>query len=181
MAMNRTNLLRERLLAAVIPFVCAAYQVEGVRRIALIGSLTTTKPDPKDIDLLVTVDDSTDLTSLATYGRQLLGRTLQCDHSGCDVFLATPRHRYLGRLCQWKVCQFGERLRCDAQHCGQRPYLHDDLRTIRLPQSLLVAPPLELWPIIVDRVGIPVDVEQTLIAPLLQRLDLQKDRANHSP
>jgi predicted nucleotidyltransferase len=34
--------------------------------IALIGSIVTAKPTPKDIDLLVTVTDDADLTSLAT-------------------------------------------------------------------------------------------------------------------
>lgn len=63
---------------------------------------------------------------------------------------------------------------CDALHCGRRPYLHDDLRTITLERSLIIAPPLELWPHIVTRVAVPADVEQSLLTPLMQRLDVQR-------
>jgi hypothetical protein len=40
----------------------------------------------------------------------------------------------------------GLRQSCDALHCGQRPYLHDDLNTLRLSTALIATPPLELWP-----------------------------------
>ena len=56
---------RARLIAEVLAFVRAAQQLPGVSRIALIGSLTTNKADPKDADLLVTVTDDTDLEPLA--------------------------------------------------------------------------------------------------------------------
>ena len=55
---------------------------------------------------------------------------------------------------------------CDALHCGQRPYLHDDLQTIKLAHDLITAPPIELWPQVVARVPVPQDVEQALVAPL---------------
>jgi hypothetical protein len=51
-------------------------------------------------------------------------------------------------------------------HCGRRPYLHDDLNTIKLSQNLIDEPPIELWPKVAVRVPIPQDVELTLIAPL---------------
>ncbi len=85
---------------------------------------------------------------------------------GGEVFLADPRHHYLGRICPWKECAPGIRMRCDALHCGQRVYLHDDLKAITLAQSVLVAPPLELWPEVIARVPIPQDIEQDLIVPL---------------
>lgn len=55
---------------------------------------------------------------------------------------------------------------CDALHCGFRPYLHDDLRAIRLPKALVAQPPIELWPQAVTRVPPPADVEALLLAPL---------------
>jgi len=55
---------------------------------------------------------------------------------------------------------------CDALHCGQRPYLHDDLATVRLDKHLIAVPPLELWPQVVARVLVPQDVEQGLIGQL---------------
>ena len=64
---------RTRLIAEVLAFVRAACKLTGVVRIALIGSLTTDEPEPKDADVLVTVTDDTDLEPLATLGRKLAG------------------------------------------------------------------------------------------------------------
>ena len=154
--------MRDRLLVGVRAFVHAARQLPGITRIALIGSLTTTKPDPKDADLLVTVTDTADLAGLAALARKLQGHAQSFNH-GADVFLADPRGHYLGRTCPWKECAPGLRLRCDARHCSRRPYLHDDITTIRLSAALVAGPPLELWPQVVARVPIPGDVEQELL------------------
>ena len=56
--------IRENLLAEVRRFIEHARDCPGVRRIALIGSLTTDKDNPKDADVLVTVDDDADLTAI---------------------------------------------------------------------------------------------------------------------
>jgi predicted nucleotidyltransferase len=61
------------MLAAAVPFVQAAARLTGVSRIALIGSLTTEKVDPKDIDLLVTIAEHTDVQELDRLARHLLG------------------------------------------------------------------------------------------------------------
>ena len=124
-----------------------------MKRIALIGSLTTPEPSPKDVDLLVTVTDDMDLAPLAKAARQLNGRAMQTGRSrGGDVFLADVGGNYLGRTCLWKECGPGIRQSCDALHCGQRHYLHDDLRAIKLQPALIQAPPIELWPAVVARV-----------------------------
>jgi hypothetical protein len=138
-----------------------ASRLPGVTRFALLGSRTTAKPAPKDADLLVTVADEADLAPLAALGRQLQGHA-QSRNRGADVFLANPAGHYLGRLCPWKDCRPGIRLRCDALHCGRRAYLHDDLVTIELPRSLTAAPPVELWPAVVVQVPIPADLAQAL-------------------
>ena len=65
---------RSFLLSEVSRFVEFARTCPGVRKIALVGSLTTDKRDPKDADVLVTVDDDADLNALATAGRRLKGR-----------------------------------------------------------------------------------------------------------
>jgi hypothetical protein len=156
---------RTRLIAEVLAFVHAACKLPGVVRIALIGSLTTDEPEPKDADVLVTVTDDADLAPLATLGRKLAGHA-QGFNRGGDVFLADPRGHYLGRTCPWRRCGPGIRMSCDALHCGRRPYLHDDWEAIRLDEALIAAPPIELWPEIVTRVSVPQDVEQDLIAPL---------------
>jgi hypothetical protein len=157
--------IRTHLLAGVLAFTRAACRITGVARIALIGSLTTSKPAPKDADLLVTIADDADLALLATHGRKLQGHGQTRNHGG-EVFLANLQGDYLGRACPWKTCAPGIRMSCDAQHCGWRPYLHDDLGTIKLRRSLLAEPPIELWPQIVARVAPPADVEALLLAPL---------------
>jgi hypothetical protein len=156
---------RARLLAEALAFVQAASRLPGVTRIALIGSLTTEEPDPKDVDLLVAVTDEMDLAPLATLGRKVQGHA-QSFARGGEVFLADPRGRYLGRTCPWKRCGPGIRVSCDALHCGRRLYLHDDLEAVHLPEDLIAAPPLELWPQVVARVPVPDDVEEVLLFPL---------------
>ena len=157
--------IRAYLIAEALKFTLAASKLPGVIRIALIGSLTTDKKEPKDIDLLVTVRDDIDLAPLARLGRKLQGRAQNINQGG-EVFLADPNGYYLGRICPWRECAPGIRMRCDALHCGRREYLHDDLKAIKLSSSLIAAPPLELWPEVIARVPIPLDVDQGLILPL---------------
>jgi hypothetical protein len=152
---------RPQLIAEALGFARAASRLPGVTRIALLGSLTTPKPAPKDADLLVTVADDADIAPLAALGRKLQGHA-QSLGRGADVFLADPAGNYLGRTCPWKECRPGKRLSCDATNCGRRPYLHDDLAAVVLPWSLVAVPPVELWPTVVVRVPIPVDLEQAL-------------------
>ena len=159
--------VRTQLLTATLLFVQSAARLPGVKRIALIGSLTTPEPSPKDVDLLVTVTDDMDLAPLAKAARQLNGRAMQSGRSrGGDVFLADVVGNYLGRTCPWKECGPGIRMSCDALHCGQRHYLHDDLRCIKLQPALIQAPPIELWPAVVPRVAVPADVEEVLLKPI---------------
>ena len=128
--------IRDDLLSEVRRFVERARVCPGVRRIVLIGSLATNKEDPKDADVLVTVDDDADLTPLATAGRRLKGRA-QSRNKGADIFLADPSGNYIGRICHWRECYPGIRASCDARHCGRRAYLHDDLYDIMLSASLI--------------------------------------------
>lgn len=78
--------IRTHLIAEVLSFVLAASQLPGMTRIALIGSLTTRKADPKDADLLVTVTDDAHLAPLAQPGRKLQGRAMALGRGG-EVFL----------------------------------------------------------------------------------------------
>jgi hypothetical protein len=64
---------RSQLFSAVLAFVRAARSSPGILRIALLGSLATDKPVPKDADVLVTIDAHMDLSSLARRGRRLKG------------------------------------------------------------------------------------------------------------
>jgi predicted nucleotidyltransferase len=158
---------RDLCLAEALAFVRQAIQMPGVERIALLGSMTTDRPDPKDVDLLVTVAADMDLKPLAAAARRLSGH-LQQHRLGADVFLADPQDRYLGRTCPWKVCAPGVRISCDARHCGRRPYLHDDWDSVRLEDGLVRRPPVALWPHVVARVPLPEDLERTLIQPLVE-------------
>jgi predicted nucleotidyltransferase len=83
---------RERLLAEAARFVRNARGLPGVCRIALLGSVLTDKAEPKDVDLLVSIDETADLGVLATLARRLQGRLQSCGR-GADVFLD----------CEWRA------------------------------------------------------------------------------
>lgn len=158
---------RGDLLQAVLTFVRDARRLPGVRRIALLGSLTTPKAIPKDVDVLVEVDDDIPLEKLARLKRRLLGKTMATgDSCGADVFLCDPEGEYLGRICSYKTCAPGIRQSCQASHCGRREYLCDDLQNVHLDPSLVAEPPLTLWPEIVARAEMPDDVREILVASL---------------
>jgi hypothetical protein len=150
-----------------LQFVHTAIRLPGVVRIAVLGSIITEKPDPKDVDLLIAVTDEADLAPLATAARRLKGHAQSYNH-GADVFVADPQGHYLGRLCHWKRCAPGIRVSCDALHCGCRPFLHDDLATIQLAPDLVVHPPVELFPVVIRRVPLPADVETMVVGGVQQ-------------
>jgi hypothetical protein len=75
-------------------------------RIALVGSVTTPKPAPKDIDFLLTVSESCDLATVALHARRLKGR-LQGHNLTADIFLADETGQYIGRVCRWRECRPG--------------------------------------------------------------------------
>ena len=154
---------RRDLLLAVRSFVRAARACPGVLRIALVGSLITNKAIPKDADVLVTIDGTTDLTELARAGRRLKG-SAQTINLGADIFLADTTGRYLGRVCHYRECH--PRIACLAQHCGRREHLNDDLDVVTLSKELLAAPPVDLWPNVVRRLTVPPDVEALLLSEL---------------
>jgi predicted nucleotidyltransferase len=104
---------REALLDGLRRFVASARQIAGVRRIAILGPITTTKADPKDIDVLVVVADDADLAGLAMCSRRLQGHA-QGFNRGADVFLADEQSAYIGRTCRWKDRRPGVRQACDG-------------------------------------------------------------------
>jgi hypothetical protein len=158
---------RADLLRAVLVFVRNARVIPGVRRIALLGSLATSKAIPKDVDLLVGVDDDMPLDTLARLSRRLSGATMATgDGCGADVFLHNPQGQYLGRVCLWKQCAPGIRMSCQARHCGRREYLSDDLQNVRLDAKLIAAPPVMLWSEIVIHADLPQDVRELLVSHL---------------
>ena len=152
--------MREQLLSHLPWFVSTVTKLSGIRRVALLGSITTNKVNPKDIDFLIVVDDDVDLEPLACLGRKIKGRAQQMNR-GADIFLADTQGKYIGRTCSWRECWPGKRRSCDALNCGKRPYLHDDLKTVSLSDETVRAA-LELWPSLEHRVGLPDDLEKTL-------------------
>ena len=149
-------------MAEVGDFVARARSCPGVLRIALVGSLARETTDPKDADVLVTVENNADLTPLAAAGRRLKGQA-QGRNRSADIFLADPSGKYIGRICHWRECRPGLRAACDARHCGRRAFLHDDLDAVTLDPAAIKAPPLELWPRVVRRVELPFDEETHLV------------------
>ena len=154
---------RRSLLLGAYSFVRAARLCPDVRRIALLGSLATAKAIPKDVDLLVTVERSIDLTQLARACRRLKGLA-QTINLGADIFLADSAGHYLGRICHYRECH--TRVACHAQHCGLRNHLNDDLHLVTLSKDLLASPPIELWPKVIRRLTLPEDFEEILLTKL---------------
>lgn len=149
--------IRTFLITETFRFINRVVVLPGVQRVAIIGSLVTTKADPKDADILITIEDDADLTELATVSRKLKGAT-QTRNKGADIFLANPTGQYIGRICQWRKCGPGIRASCDARHCGKRHFLHDDLDAIRLDPLLVREPPIEVWPAVICRVEAASDL-----------------------
>jgi hypothetical protein len=154
---------RPHLLDAVLAFVRAARSTPGVLRIALLGSLATDKPVPKDADVLVTIDAAIDPAPLARIGRRLQG-TAQIINLGADIFLADPARRYLRSICHYRECW--RRVACRALNCGLRQHLNDDLQIVTLSPPLVGAPRIDLWPRIVARCAVPADTHALLVAKL---------------
>ena len=154
---------RPHLLKAVLAFVRAARSTPGVLRIALLGSLATDKPVPKDADVLVTIDAAMDLGPLARLGRRLQG-TAQTINLGADIFLARRRgalpgpHLPLPRVLATRGLQ-GAELRP-----AQAPQRRSPVVT--LSPALISAPPIDLWPRIVARCAVPADTQALLVAKL---------------
>jgi hypothetical protein len=163
--------VRTFLIAEAFRFIDGAVAFPGVRRIAMLGSLTSSKPDPKDIDILIIIDDDADLTALARAARKLKGAA-QTKNKGADVFLANPAGQYIGRICHWRDCGPGIRTSCDARNCGRRHYLHDDLDDINLDPLLIKEPPLEIWPTVVYRQSVASD-----LLAFLARFELNSNEA----
>jgi hypothetical protein len=154
---------RQQLLRAVLAFVRAARSCRGILRIALVGSLATDKPIPKDADVLVTINADMDLSPLARIGRRLKG-TAQTINLGADIFLVDETGRYIGRVCHYRECH--PRVACRALHCAGRQHLNDDLQVVTLKPALISSPPIDLWPHSARRVAVPADTEAVLLAGL---------------
>ena len=168
---------RPKMIEGAFWFVQQASQLNGISRIALIGSLATEKEEPKDVDMLVTIIDAVDMEvlavnmeTLATLGRKFAGR-LQQINRGAEVFLADSQGNYLGRTCPWKVCGgvhyngAGVHYDCNGQQCGSR--IRADFSTIRLKKSIIRKPPLVLWPNVVALAPVPKDVQVGLVEKVL--------------
>lgn len=154
---------RPALCEAVLEFVNKASKLDGVESISLLGSLTTDKRTPKDVDLLVVIRDSVSIQTLAKYKRSLLGKTMATgDSCGADVFVCDTQHKYLGRMCSYRECH--PRRACDAQQCGS--YICNDFQSVTLETPLLKSPPIQLWPEVIERVDVPDDVRQLVVEAL---------------
>ena len=156
---------RSKLLILVREFYQSAIKLKGIYRIALIGSLITDKEKPKDVDVLITISDDMNLIHLAKISRRLQGKAGGIS-SGADIFLTNQEPQYIGRVCEWKDCRPGIRVRCDALNCGRREYLHDDLQTITLSKEIILNPSVILFPKVKRNSIIPIDVEKELISSI---------------
>jgi predicted nucleotidyltransferase len=148
---------RAVLLAAAKWFLEEARKVEEVSQIALIGSLTTRKTIPKDVDLVVTLKSSAGFKQIATLARKLQGR-IQKGSLGADVFIVHD-NIYIGRACHYR--EPWERVECRRRHlkCSRDvEFLCNTVSSFRLREEIILRPPLVLWPDVVINVALPEDV-----------------------
>jgi len=141
-------------------FVQGVSGLSGIERIALVGSLLTKKENPKDTDLLVTVEVDVDIDELAKLGRRLRGHC-QGRGVGTDIFLCNTDGVYIGLTCSY--VEGHPRMVCRGNQCHLGTKICDDFNEVRLNAKLSKEPSLELWPDIVKRIPIPVDVETYLL------------------
>ena len=160
MIMSAGLAARDVLLQALARFVDSAKSVRGVTRIALIGSLTTSKPDPKDADVLVTVEGDAEIAKLAALGRRLKGEA-QRYNLGADIFLASAQSMYIGRTCSYRECR--PRLACRGTQCTPGNWICNDFNEVRLAKQLVLEPPLELWPRVAIHAALPDDILRVLL------------------
>jgi len=157
---------RAFLIEVLFRFVQEARLVAGIRRIAVVGSLTTLKPDPKDADVLVTVAEDVEFEALAEFRRKLKGAA-QTRNCGADIFLATTDGHYIGRTCSFRECH--PRVRFKGISCRQGGWVCDDFHVLRLKDELIAKPPLEVWPQVVIRGDLPPDIRESLFSQHSQR------------
>ena len=152
---------RESLLYALNWFLDEVKQFKEVRQVALIGSICTNKPNPKDIDLLISIKPKTDLKKLATLRRKTQGRIGQ-GLLGTDMFIVEDG-RYLGRLCRYRepwprvVC-CNDNLICDRT----RNYLCNTSNNFSIDKSIINNPPITIYPKFSTTIEIPNDVGKVL-------------------
>ena len=79
--------------------------------------------------------------------------------------MPNPAGEYIGRICHWRECAPGIRMSCDAQHCGKRMYLHDDMDAVHLSSQLVTNPPIQVWPRVEYSGNVPAD-----LMPFLSKL-----------
>jgi predicted nucleotidyltransferase len=155
---------RAVLLAAAKWFLEEARKVEEVSQIALIGSLTTRKTTPKDVDLLVTLKSSAGFKQIATLARKLQGR-IQKGSLGADVFIVHD-NIYIGRACHYR--ESSSRVECRTRHlkCSRDvKFLCNTVSSFRLREEIMLRPPLILWPDVVINVALPDDVIECFALP----------------
>src|SRR5438128_8757461 len=165
--MNKDELnWREQFLVGALGYVRALRAISIVESITLFGSLTTEKPDPKDVDLLIVLVETIKLRRLekgALDGSKAAFDELvflnkaaraekykQRQRQIADLFVATSQYEYIGDL--------------------SLDYDKDPLKRyyepMNLPEVLSKSFPIKLWPEIELSTKTPQDVLQCLVRPL---------------
>ena len=117
----------------------------------------------KSVDVLVTIDGALASVSLGRRGRRLQGFA-QAKTLGADISWPMIADAILVASA---IIHSAFRARhVDAQNCGRREHLNDDLQLVTPADQLIAAPPITLWPNVVRRGTVPADVEKLLLTEL---------------
>lgn len=147
---------RQSMLKVLGEFLPSLKALKHMEQIGLIGSMTTPKREPKDIDIVVYIGVDFDLSALAGIYRKMLGR-MQSIGRGVDIF-TFEQGSYIGRPCRYRECGRGIRLLCKADNCGRRHHLCNDLKNLNLSSTTLTNLPVQLYPKGLSGDNIPEDI-----------------------
>jgi predicted nucleotidyltransferase len=150
---NYFTLLQYEHFKAAAEYVAAVLSREPtVKRVALFGSVAAgprtdvgashrTIHEPKDVDLAVWIDRTTELAHLRLSRSRAVNRLWEEREIGVarhqvDVFLIDAvTGSYLGRLCGFNKCP-KHKLECRVENCGKIPFLRQHRDFVFDPRAL---------------------------------------------
>ncbi|MBA7669319.1 hypothetical protein ES703_77449 [subsurface metagenome] len=103
---------------AINTFIELTKVIDSIIEIVLFGSLIKEKRVVNDIDLMVFIENTNDISKIAKARRKVSG---SC-YIGLDVFILTKKGQYLGNICHRKNCPTMS-VDCQVYGCGDIKYI----------------------------------------------------------
>lgn len=111
--MEKNKLLR----TAATQFAEKTQKLSTPLELAIVGSVAGNDPYPNDLDIALILRTLDDISTIATYARQI-GKW----HHAWDIFLFGWNLKLQGEICHRKVCP-GQSIDCAVPGCGMPPHV----------------------------------------------------------